>query len=140
MTKFVCELEYVEGSSHCGRYIEVVSPSCTTIEITSLSALTWKDFLHDVKAGNIDQLCIVSAAEAASEEALEARPKSAKPKLAREGSFEAPSWETLRASGNPLFDITREYADIFPKIFPLSFQRIVECGTRSISCQDRSIA
>ena len=39
VTEFVCALEYVEGSSHRGRYIEVASPPCTAIEIRSLSAL-----------------------------------------------------------------------------------------------------
>ncbi|CAI5714434.1 unnamed protein product [Peronospora destructor] len=83
-----------------------------------LSALPWKDFLHDLKAGDIEQVCIVSAAEAASEEVQEVRPKSAEPKSAREERFAAQSWEALRASGNPVYDIAREYADIFPEKIP----------------------
>ena len=78
-------------------------------------SLPWKDFLHDLKAGNIEQVCVVSAAEAASEEVLEVRSKSAKPKSAREESFSVQSWVALRASGNPVYDIAREYADIFPE-------------------------
>ena len=53
-----------------------------------------------------------------TEEVLEARPKSAEPKLAREYRFAAQSWKDLRASGNPVCDIAREYADIFPEKIP----------------------
>ena len=61
---------------------------------------------------------IVSAAGAASKEVLEACPKSAEPKSAREERFAAQSWEALRASGNLVYDIAREYADIFPEKIP----------------------
>ncbi|CAH0486080.1 unnamed protein product [Peronospora farinosa] len=115
MTESVCALEYVEGSPHRGRYIEVASPPCTAADITSLPDLTWKDFLHDLKAGDIEQVCIVSATEAASEEVLEARPKSAEHTSAREERFAAQSWDALRASGSPVYNIAREYADIFPE-------------------------
>ncbi|CAI5711456.1 unnamed protein product [Peronospora effusa] len=90
-------------------------PPCTAADITSLPDLTWKDFRHDLKAGDIEQVCIVSATEAASEKVLEARPNSAEPQSAREERFAAQSWDALRASGNPVYDIAREYADIFPK-------------------------
>ena len=130
MTESVCALEYVKGSSHRGLYIEVASPPCTAADITSLPDLTWKDFLHDLKAGDIEQVCIVSATEAASEEVLEARPKSAEPKSAREERFAAQSWDALRPSGNPVYDIAREYADISRRKFQLSFRRIVVYGTR----------
>ncbi|CAI5711451.1 unnamed protein product [Peronospora effusa] len=93
----------------------VASPPCTAADITSLPDLTWKDFRHDLKAGDIEQVCIVSATEAASEKVLEARPNSAEPQSAREERFAAQSWDALRASGNPVYDIAREYADIFPK-------------------------
>ena len=130
MTESLCALEFVEGSSHRGRYIEVASPPYTAAEITSLLELSWKDFLHDLKAGDIEQVCIISATEAAGEEVLEARLKSAEPKSARDERFAAQSWDALRASGNPVYDIAREYADIFPDKFQLSFRRIVVCGTR----------
>ncbi|CAI5716271.1 unnamed protein product [Peronospora farinosa] len=118
VTESVCALEYVEGSPHRGRYIEVESPPCTAADITSLPDLKWKDFLHDLKAGDIEQVCIVSATEAASEEVLEAHPKSAEPKSAREERFAAQSWDAIRASGNPVYDIVREYADIFLEKIP----------------------
>ena len=124
----VCALEYVEGSSHRGRYVEVASPPCTVAEITSLLSLPWKDFLHDLKAGDIEQVCIISAAEAASGEVLEARPKSAEPKSAREERFVAQYWEALRASGNPVYDIARDYADIFPEKIPAELP--ADCGVR----------
>ena len=108
----------MKGSPYRGRYIEVASPPCNAEEITSLSALSWKDFLHDLKAGDIEQVCVVLAAEAASEKVVEARPKSAEPKSAREERFAAQSWDALHASGNFVYDIAREYADIFPEKIP----------------------
>ena len=118
VTESVCALDNVEASPHRCRYIEVASPPCTAADITSLPDLTWKDSLQDLKAGDIEQVCIVSATEVASEEVLEARPKSAEPKSAREERFAAHSWDALRASGNPVYDIAREYADIFPEKIP----------------------
>ncbi|CAI5704884.1 unnamed protein product [Peronospora effusa] len=106
------------GSPHRGHYIEVASPPCTAADITSLPDLTWKDFLNDLKAGDIEQVCIVSATEAASEEVLEARSKSDEPKSAREERFAALSWNSLRAPGNPVYNIALEYADIFPEKIP----------------------
>ncbi|CAI5721540.1 unnamed protein product [Peronospora effusa] len=89
VTESVCALEYVEGSPHRGRYIKVASPP-----------------VHR------------SATEAVSEEVLEALPKSAEPKSAREERFAAQSWDALHASGNPVYNIAREYADIFPEKIP----------------------
>ena len=47
-----------------------------------------------------------------------ARPKSAEPKSAREERFAAQSLESLRATGNPVYDIVREFADVFPDKIP----------------------
>ncbi|CAH0486430.1 unnamed protein product [Peronospora farinosa] len=105
--------EAIHGSTHRGRYIEVASPPCTAAEITSLSDLSWKNFLHHLKDGFIEQVCIVSATEAASEEFLEARPKRAEPKSAREERFAAQSWDALRALGNPVYNIAHEL-DLVP--------------------------
>ncbi|CAI5704779.1 unnamed protein product [Peronospora farinosa] len=88
---------------------------CTAADITSLPDLAWKDFLHDLKAGDIEQVCIVSATEAASEEVLESRSQRAEPKSVREERLAARSWDALRALCNPVYDIAREYADIFPE-------------------------
>uniref|UniRef100_A0AAV1V1D5 Reverse transcriptase domain-containing protein n=1 Tax=Peronospora matthiolae TaxID=2874970 RepID=A0AAV1V1D5_9STRA len=47
------------------------------------------------------------------------RPRSAKQKSAHEERFASQSWEALRESGNPVYEIAREYADVFPdKITP----------------------
>ncbi|CAH0516895.1 unnamed protein product [Peronospora belbahrii] len=66
-----------EGSPYLGRHIEVVIPPCTAAAILSLSALPWKDFLHTLKAGNIEQVCIVITDESVTEEVLEALPTAA---------------------------------------------------------------
>uniref|UniRef100_M4B322 Uncharacterized protein n=1 Tax=Hyaloperonospora arabidopsidis (strain Emoy2) TaxID=559515 RepID=M4B322_HYAAE len=116
--EILCALEYMEDSLHRDCYIKGARPPCTVEEITSLSALPCIFFLHDPKAGDIEQVCILSAADVASKEVLEARPKSDETKSSREERFAAQSWEVLRASGNPVHDIAREYADIFPKRIP----------------------
>ena len=46
------------------------------------------------------------------------RPKSAEPKSAREERFAAQSWESLRSSGNPVYAVAREFADVFPDKIP----------------------
>ncbi|KAE9357767.1 hypothetical protein PF008_g2995 [Phytophthora fragariae] len=49
---------------------------------------------------------------------MSSRPKSAEPKPAREERFAAQSWESLKASGNPIFETAREFADVFPYKIP----------------------
>ncbi|KAE9209528.1 hypothetical protein PF005_g11796 [Phytophthora fragariae] len=40
------------------------------------------------------------------------------PKSAREERFVAQSWESLKASGNPIYETAREFADVFPDKIP----------------------
>ena len=58
------------------------------------------------------QVCLI-----ADEEHI-TRPRSAEPKSAREERFALQSWENLRESGNPVYDLAREYADVFPDKIP----------------------
>uniref|UniRef100_A0AAV1UPP8 Reverse transcriptase n=1 Tax=Peronospora matthiolae TaxID=2874970 RepID=A0AAV1UPP8_9STRA len=46
------------------------------------------------------------------------RPRSAEQMSAREERFAPQSWEALRESGNPVYDISREYAVVFPEKIP----------------------
>uniref|UniRef100_A0AAV1T2T1 Uncharacterized protein n=1 Tax=Peronospora matthiolae TaxID=2874970 RepID=A0AAV1T2T1_9STRA len=41
------------------------------------------------------------------------RPRSAEQKSAREERFASQSWEAPRESGDPIYEIAREYADVF---------------------------
>ncbi|KAG2921797.1 hypothetical protein PC117_g16125 [Phytophthora cactorum] len=52
-----------------------------------------------------------------SDDDLTSRPSSTKPKSDRE-RFEAQFWEALRESGNPVYDTSHEYADVFPDKIP----------------------
>ncbi|CAH0488359.1 unnamed protein product [Peronospora farinosa] len=120
VTESVCALEYVEGSPHRGRYIEVARPPSTAADITSLPDLACKDFLHELKAGDIEQVCIVSATEAASKEVLEARPKSAR------GTTSRHSLGMLFVLWATLYTISPVSTQIFSRRkFQLSFRRIV---------------
>ncbi|GMF44870.1 unnamed protein product [Phytophthora fragariaefolia] len=93
--------------------------------ITSLPGRSWKNFQRDLKAGDIEQVCLITDAESVprvinSIELSDAtsRPKSAEPKSALEKRFAAQSWEALKASGNPVYETAREFADVFPDKIP----------------------
>ncbi|KAE9247894.1 hypothetical protein PF004_g4118 [Phytophthora fragariae] len=49
---------------------------------------------------------------------MSSRPKSAEPKSAREECFAAQSWESLKASGNPIYETARVFAVVFPDKIP----------------------
>ncbi|CAH0488356.1 unnamed protein product [Peronospora farinosa] len=99
---------YVEGSPQRRQYIEVESPPRDASSITSLPGLSWKHFLRDLKGGTVEQVCLITneVVTVANEEHM-ARPRSAEPKSAREERFASQSWEALRESGNPVYDIAR---------------------------------
>ena len=67
----------------------------------------------------MEQVCLITneVVTVANEEHM-ARLRSAEPKSAREERFASQSWEALRESGNPVYDIAREYADVFPDKIP----------------------
>uniref|UniRef100_H3H5W9 Integrase catalytic domain-containing protein n=1 Tax=Phytophthora ramorum TaxID=164328 RepID=H3H5W9_PHYRM len=99
----------------------VASPPRDAKSITGLPGLSWKSFLRDLKAGDIEQVCQITDANPVSDEMnaiahddTSSRPKSAEPKSAREERFAAQSWESLKASGNPVYETAREFADVFP--------------------------
>uniref|UniRef100_H3GV93 Reverse transcriptase domain-containing protein n=1 Tax=Phytophthora ramorum TaxID=164328 RepID=H3GV93_PHYRM len=103
----------------------VASPPRDAKSITDLPGLSWKSFLRDLKAGDIEQVCLITDANPVSDETnaiahddTSSRPKSAEPKSAREERFAAQSWESLKASGNPVYETAREFADVFPDKIP----------------------
>ncbi|KAG3155132.1 hypothetical protein PC128_g22134 [Phytophthora cactorum] len=122
-TESVCALEYVEGAPRRSRVIKVASPPRDAASIRYLPGLSWKHFLRDLKAVEIEQVCLIteepSAAEALNATMTESeQPKGAEPKSAREERYEAQSWEALRMSGNPVNETVREFEDIFPEKIP----------------------
>ncbi|POM81811.1 RNA-directed DNA polymerase [Phytophthora palmivora] len=107
------------------RVIEVASPPRDVKSITSLPGLSWKKFLGALKAGDIEQVCLITDTDSVPHEInsveldnASSRPKSAGPKSAREERFAAQSWETLKASGNPVYETARAFADVFPDKIP----------------------
>uniref|UniRef100_H3H9Z5 Reverse transcriptase domain-containing protein n=1 Tax=Phytophthora ramorum TaxID=164328 RepID=H3H9Z5_PHYRM len=108
-----------------GHRAAVASPPRDAKSITDLPGLSWKSFLRDLKAGDIEQVCLITDANPVSDETnaiahddTSSRPKSAEPKSAREERFAAQSWESLKASGNPVYETAREFADVFPDKIP----------------------
>ncbi|KAE9034146.1 hypothetical protein PR001_g9857 [Phytophthora rubi] len=124
-TESVCTVEYVDGAPNRTRVIEVTSPPRDAKSITSLPGLSWKKFLRDLKTGDIEQVCLFTdgdsvyhAINSVDADNTSPRPKSAEPKSAREERFAAQSWESLKASGNPIYETARKFADVFPDKIP----------------------
>ncbi|KAE9263111.1 hypothetical protein PR003_g33276, partial [Phytophthora rubi] len=124
-TESVCTVEYVDGAPNRTRVIEVASPPRDAKSITSLPGFSWKKFLRDLKAGDIEQVCLITDGDSVSHtinsvgaDDRSSRPKSAEPKSVREKPFAAQSWESLKASGNPIYETAREFADVFPDKIP----------------------
>ncbi|GMF46761.1 unnamed protein product [Phytophthora fragariaefolia] len=141
-TESVCTIEYVDGVPSHTCVIEVACPPRDAKSITSLPGLSWKNFFRDLKAGDIEQVCLITDAESAPRvinsielSGASSRPKSAEPKSAREKRFAAQTWEALKASGNSVYETAREFTDVFPD--KRSYQRIVAFATRRI-CAMRS--
>ncbi|GMF54756.1 unnamed protein product [Phytophthora fragariaefolia] len=89
------------------------------------SVCTIETAFGDLKAGDIEQVCLITDAESVprvinSIELSDAssRPKSAELKSVREERFAAQSWEALKASGNPVYETACEFADVFPDKIP----------------------
>ncbi|KAE8953660.1 hypothetical protein PF011_g32353 [Phytophthora fragariae] len=59
-TESVCTVEYLDGAPNRTRVIEVASPPRDAKSITSLPGLSWKKFLRDLKAGDIEQVCLIT--------------------------------------------------------------------------------
>ncbi|KAE9029198.1 hypothetical protein PR001_g11563 [Phytophthora rubi] len=69
------------------RAIEVANPPSDAATITRLPGLSWKHFLRDLKAGEIEQVCLLTGSDqpdvlvnAVSDDASTSRPKAAEPK------------------------------------------------------------
>jgi hypothetical protein len=97
--------------------------------------MSWKRFLKDLKRGEIEQVCVLTAevpsVDAPPDATVNAvassvsdtpgkheRPEGAEPKSARAERFASQSWEALQASGNPVYALAREYEDVFPDKIP----------------------
>ncbi|KAE8908849.1 hypothetical protein PF005_g17403 [Phytophthora fragariae] len=124
-TESVCTVEYVDGAPKPTRVIEVASPPRDAKAITSLPGLSWKNSLRGLKAGDIEQVCSITDGDSVSHSInsvdsadTSSCPRSAEPKSAREERFAAQSWESLKASGNLIYETAREFADVFPDKIP----------------------
>ncbi|KAE8963218.1 hypothetical protein PF011_g29119 [Phytophthora fragariae] len=65
-THSICTVEYVDGAPIRTRVIEVASPPRDAKSITSLPGLSWKQFLRDLKAGGIEQVCLITDGDSVS--------------------------------------------------------------------------
>ncbi|GMF37937.1 unnamed protein product [Phytophthora fragariaefolia] len=118
-------VEYEKGSPNRVRTIEVANPPSDAAAITRLPGLSWKHFLRDLKAGEIEQIYLLTSsdqpavlANTVSDDVSSSRPKAAEPKSVREERFAAQSWTALQDSNNPVYSLAREFEDIFPEKIP----------------------
>ncbi|KAE9011937.1 hypothetical protein PR001_g15781 [Phytophthora rubi] len=120
-TESVCTVEYVDGAPKPTRVIEVASPPRDAKAITSLPGLSWKNSIRGLKAGDIEQVCLITDGDSVSHAInsvdsadTSSRPRSAEPKSAREERFAAQSWESVKASGNLIYETARKaFVDFF---------------------------
>ncbi|ETN09616.1 hypothetical protein PPTG_11944 [Phytophthora nicotianae INRA-310] len=121
--------------------VVVARPPCNASEITTLPGLSWKHFLHNLKHGEIEQVCMIVADNTATIAAVGAdvdvgdpasdareRPKGTEPKSAHEARYLAKSLPALEAAGNPVAPLVREFIDIFPDKVPAELPP--DCGVR----------
>ncbi|KAE9163568.1 hypothetical protein PF005_g30391 [Phytophthora fragariae] len=100
-TESVCTVEYVDGAPNRTRVIEVASQPRDAKSITSLPGLSWKNFLRDLKAGDIEQVCLITDGDSVSRVINS-----------------VDSADTSSRVGNPIYETAREFADVFPDKIP----------------------
>ncbi|GMF28222.1 unnamed protein product [Phytophthora fragariaefolia] len=106
-------VEYSEDSPNRIRTVEVANPPSDAATITRIPGLSWKHFLRDLKAGEIEQVCLLTGADqptvlanVVSDDASSPRPKAAEPKSVRETLKKATGgWRVVHAF-NKLNDAT----------------------------------
>ncbi|GMF25664.1 unnamed protein product [Phytophthora fragariaefolia] len=119
-------VEYEEGSPNRVRSIEVANPPSNAATITWLPGLAWKHFLCDLKAGEIERICLLASSDqpavltnTVSDDVSSSRPKAPEPNSVSEERFAAQSWTALQDSNNPVYSLAREFEDIFPEKIPV---------------------
>ncbi|OWY98959.1 polyprotein, partial [Phytophthora megakarya] len=132
--------EYVEGGPRHQHTLEGATPPKDAKSIIRLPGHSWKHFLRDLKASEIEQICLIIDADSVSPMVnatsasanISARPKSAEPKSksAREERFETQSWDALREWSTRKNANSRTYSRTRSQ---LNFLQTAVFITRSIS-------
>ncbi|GMF45466.1 unnamed protein product [Phytophthora fragariaefolia] len=88
-TESVYTIEYVDGVPSQTRVIEVASPPRDVKSITSFPGLSWKNFFRDLKAGDIEQVCLITDTDSVPREinSVELSDASSHPKSADQNVF-----------------------------------------------------
>jgi len=128
-------VQYSENSPSRVRAIVVAKPPSDAATITRPPGLSWTHFLRDLKAGEIEQACLLTSPDptdtafnAISDDMSSSCPRAADPKSTREERFASQSWQALQDSGNPLYSLAREYEYVFPD--KIAAELPVERGVR----------
>ncbi|KAE9025005.1 hypothetical protein PR003_g13144 [Phytophthora rubi] len=101
-TESVCTVEYVDGALNRTSVIEAASPPRDAKATTSLPGLSWKNFLRDLKAGDIEQVCLITDGDSVSH-----------------AINSVDSADTSSRVGQPpIYEKAREFADVYPDKIP----------------------
>ncbi|KAE8966318.1 hypothetical protein PR002_g28398 [Phytophthora rubi] len=139
-------VEYSEGSPNQVRAIEVANPPTDAATITRLPGLPWKHFLRDLKAGEIEQVCLLTGSNPTclpTQSATTPRRRDRR-RLSRNPFARHASPRSLgRPSKTRTTPSTRLHASSktsSPRRFRRNFLLSEASGTRSTSCPGRSTA
>ena len=85
-------------------------------ELLSLDVLHYRDFLHELKSGDIEEIAMIVPSRTVEVQALTEEGDTAAEVDGKKARFNSQSWEALK--DNPSIDVLREYADVFPDEVP----------------------
>ena len=95
--------------------LQVENPPTEVEDIIGLKPMSAKAFLYDLKNGEIEQICAIAAAPVEPSASTTGVDKCEGTKVER---FESQSWDALRETGNPVYELVMEFRDIFPEKIP----------------------
>nr|CCA15804.1 putative polyprotein [Albugo laibachii Nc14] len=101
------------------------NPPRSYVELTNLSCIKWRDFLHEQNNDSVKQVCNITCDPTSQY-------LNATQELSSRGQhFEVQSMDKLQWDNNPVYSLLLEFADIFPLAIPVEFPK--ERGIRGES-------
>ena len=105
----MCDQDGVVLGKHL---LSVENPPATAEGIMGLQRMSNKAFLHDLKRGEIVQVCMIST-EHADLHSSSNMDEDVLDEKTRKERYDSQSWESLK--DNPVYPLIREYSDVFPE-------------------------
>ena len=116
----LCVLESKCSMSTCDDMS--MDPPTSGSQIVDLPVMDFFEFLKELKAGEIGEICHIVTAEGDAHkikrQVLEEEKIGNVDRSDGDSSFDAEGWQNLRESGHPLFSLLWSYRDVFPEEVP----------------------